>query len=159
MTKTLAARQLKLWTDPVLLEVELRRMRGSNAEWDFMGRSFLVWALANIGLRDAAQKPACLETMDRIIGETLKLEREYGMYHFLMSYAKSSAYQAQPARSLFVDGEIALMLVARRSLEEKAEFKPLLAERLKWIAEGLRERRVLESYPNECWTFDHAVAL
>jgi hypothetical protein len=28
-------------------------MRASNAEWDFMGRSFLVWSLANMGLREA----------------------------------------------------------------------------------------------------------
>jgi hypothetical protein len=159
MGKALAARQLKLWTDPASREVELRRMRGSNAEWDFMGRSFLVWALANIGLRDAAQKPACLDAMDRIIEETLKLEREKGMCHFLMNYAKPDSYRVQPARSLFVDGEIALMLAARRTLEEKAELKPLLAERVKWIADGLRANQVLESYPNECWTFDHAVAL
>lgn len=157
--KALAARQLKLWTDPALREVELRRMRGSNAEWDFMGRSFLVWSLANIGLRDPARKAVCLETMDRIIEETLKVERERGMYHFLMSYAKSSAFLVQPARSLFVDGEIALMLVARRALEEKEEFKPLLAGRVKLIADGLAAGRVLESYPNECWMFDHAVAL
>ncbi len=159
IAKALAARHLKLWTDPALREVELRRMRGSNAEWDFMGRSFLVWSLANVGLRDPAQKAACLETMDRIIAETLKLEREQGMYHFLMGYAKSSAYVVQPARSLFVDGEIALMLAARRTLEEKEALKPALAERLKFITDGLVQRRFLESYPNECWMFDHAVAL
>ena len=157
--QALAARHLKLWTDPASRELELRRMRGSNAEWDFMGRSFLVWSLANVGLCDPAQKTVCLETMDRIITETLKIEREQGMYHFLMSYAKPDAYRVQPARSLFVDGEIALMLAARRTLEEKEEFKPLLAERLKVMTEGLTARHVLESYPNECWTFDHAVAL
>jgi hypothetical protein len=157
--RALAARHLKLWTDPALREVELGRMRGSNAEWDFMGRSFLVWSLANIGLREPAQKAACLDAMDRIIAETLRLEREKGMYHFLMSYAKPSAYRVQPARSLFVDGEIALMLASRRMLEEKPDFKPLLAERLKLIADGLNERQILESYPDECWTFDHAVAL
>lgn len=157
--QALAARHLKLWTDPALREVELRRMRGSNAEWDFMGRSFLVWSLANIGLRDPSQKTVCLETMDRIVAETLKVEREQGMYHFLMSYAKSSPYLVQPARSLFVDGEIALMLAARRTLEEQENLKPALAERLKFIADGLAQRRFLESYPNECWMFDHAVAL
>lgn len=159
MAQALAARHLKLWTDPALREVELQRMRGSNAEWDFMGRSFLAWSLANIGLRVPAQKAVCLEAMDRIIDETLTLEREKGMCHFLMSYAKPAAYRLQPARSLFVDGEIALMLAARRMLEEKPEFKPLLADRVKLIADGLNERQVLESYPNECWTFDHAVAL
>jgi hypothetical protein len=157
--RELAARQLKLWTDPASREAELRRMRGSNAEWDFMGRSFLVWSLANLGLRDASQKTVCLETMDRIIEETLRLEREKGMCHFLMNYAKPSAYRVQPARSLFVDGEIALMLAARRTLTEKKEFQPLLAERLNRITDGLNKHLLLESYPDECWTFDHAVAL
>jgi hypothetical protein len=41
--RQLAARHLHLWTDPKLRDQELRRMRASNAEWDFMGRSFLVW--------------------------------------------------------------------------------------------------------------------
>lgn len=159
MAAALAARHLKLWTDPALRQVELRRMRGSNAEWDFMGRSFLVWSLANVGLRDPAQKAVCLATMDRIIDETLAVEREQGMYHFLMGYARTSPYVVQPARSLFVDGEIALMLAARRALEEKEDYKPLLAERVNLIADGLAEHRVLESYPNECWMFDHAVAL
>src|SRR5689334_1737046 len=81
--RELAARHLQLWTDQKSREQELKRMRASNAEWDFMGRSFLVWSLANIGLRDSAQKPVCLETMDRIIDETLRLEKEHGIYIFL----------------------------------------------------------------------------
>src|SRR6185295_10784311 len=50
--RQLAARHLQLWTDPKLRQAELKKMRGSNAEWDFMGRSFLVWSLANMGLRE-----------------------------------------------------------------------------------------------------------
>jgi hypothetical protein len=159
--RQLAARHLQLWTDPKLREQELNRMRASNAEWDFMGRSFLVWSLANMGLREPAQKQVYLETMDRIIEETLRLEKEQGIYIFLMSYAKSQPYVVQPARSLFLDGEIALMLASRRMLEEKPEFKPLLTERVNVIAAGLRHNphMVLESYPNECWMFDHSVAL
>src|SRR5437016_371078 len=57
----LAARHLQLWTDPPSREQELRKMRASNAEWDFMGRSFLVWSLANMGLRDPTAKPAYLQ--------------------------------------------------------------------------------------------------
>src|SRR5579871_1306823 len=53
----LAARHLELWTDPEQRKNELDRMRASNAEWDFMGRTFLVWSLANIGLRDPQSKP------------------------------------------------------------------------------------------------------
>lgn len=136
-------------------------MRASNAEWDFMGRSFLVWSLANIGLRDAAAKSTCLDTMDRIIAETLQLEQEHGMTLFLMSYAKTNSYVVQPARSLFVDGEIALMLAARRLLEEKPEYQAPLTERVNLITDGLRRspHLLLESYPNECWMFDHCVAL
>ena len=65
--RQLAARHLQLWTDPQRREQELRRMRASNAEWDFMGRSFLVWSLANMGLREPASKPLYLETIDQII--------------------------------------------------------------------------------------------
>src|SRR5437899_2787403 len=52
----LAARHLQLWNEPDLRQKELLRMRASNAEWDFMGRSFLVWSLANMGLRDPQSK-------------------------------------------------------------------------------------------------------
>src|SRR5437764_117379 len=72
--RELAAHQLKSWTEPALRERELRKMRASNAEWDFMGRSFLVWSLANMGLRDHALESVCLQTMDQIIEETLQLE-------------------------------------------------------------------------------------
>jgi hypothetical protein len=47
--RRLAARHLELWTDPELRRQELAKMRASNAEWDFVGRSFLVWSLANNG--------------------------------------------------------------------------------------------------------------
>jgi hypothetical protein len=136
-------------------------MRASNAEWDFMGRSFLVWSLANIGLREPARKPACLETMDQIIDETLRLEKENGMCFFLMSYARARPYIAQPAHSLFLDGELALMLASRRMLEENPEYKPLLAERVEGMVQRfkLSPHLTLESYPDECWMFDHIVAL
>jgi len=39
--RQLAARHLRLWSEPSLRQAELRKMRTSNAEWDFMGRSFL----------------------------------------------------------------------------------------------------------------------
>jgi hypothetical protein len=159
--RQLAARQLRLWADPQSRQQELDRMRVSNAEWDFMGRCYLVWALANVGLRDPSSKPACLETMDRIIAETLRLEQEQGIYFFLMPYAKARPYVARPARSLFLDGEIALMLASRRVLEEKPEYKAALTARVNQMAGDLRQSPhfALESYPDECWTFDHVVAL
>ena len=159
--RQLAARQLQLWTEPARREVELRKMRASNAEWDFMGRSFLVWSLANLALRDPASKPLYLQTMDQIINETLRLEKQEGMYFFLMPYARERHYLVQPPRSLFLDGEIALMIAARRVVEEKLEYKAPLTERVNAIVEGFQKspRMLLESYPDECWMFDHCVAL
>lgn len=159
--RQLAVRHLELWTDEKLRQGELNRMRASNAEWDFMGRSFLVWALANMSLRDPDTKTTHLEVMDRIIAETLRLEKERGMYVFLMPYARADGYVVQPPRSLFIDGEIALMLCARRLVEEREEYKILLAERAGAITDGFRASPclALESYPNECWTFDHCIAL
>lgn len=159
--EALYARQMGLWADPAQRQAEIRRMRASNAEWDFMGRSFFVWALANAGLRDGARKRECLEVMDRILDETLRLEAARGHAHFLMAYARERPYEVRPARSLFVDSEIALMLAARRALEEKAEYRGALAERVRWMIGRMERSPALaaESYPDECWTFDHSVAL
>src|SRR5436190_3256109 len=161
VAQQLAARHLQLWNEPALLEKELQRMRASNAEWDFMGRTFLVWSLANMGLRDSDSKPRYLHTMDQIIDETLRLEKDKGMCFFLMPYAKGRPYVMTPARSLFLDGEIALMLASRRMVEEKPEYKKLLAERVDLMTERLKQSPhfIIESYPDECWTFDHCVAL
>ena len=161
LAKQLAARHLQLWTDPALREVELKKMRASNAEWDFMGRSYLVWSLANMCLRDLSSKVLYLQTMDRIIDETLRLEREQGMYVFLMPYAKAHPYLMKPAHSLFLDGEIALMLASRRTVEEKSEYKILLTDRVNGMMDRFQKspNLLLESYPDECWIFDHGVAL
>jgi hypothetical protein len=159
--RQLAARHLDLWSDPASRQKELDRMRASNAEWDFMGRSFLAWSLANMGLRDPQSKPLYLKTIDQIIDETLRLEKEKGIYFFLMSYASAGKYVMKPERSLFLDGEIALMLASRRMLEEKEEYKTLLTERINIMTDEFARspHLMLESYPDECWMFDHTLAL
>ena len=160
-TRALAERHLAMWTDPALKAEELRRMRVSNAEWDFMGRTFLVLALANMGLREPARKTEYLAVMDRIIEETLAIEEKEGVYFFLMPYARSGKYATDPPRSMFIDGEIALMIGARRVLEEREEYKSLLRERVETMIAYMRTSRVLggESYPDECWTFCNCLAL
>ena len=157
--REMAARHLHLWTKNKGQEIE--RMRASNAEWDFMGRSFLVWSLAEMALRDPPSRAAYLEVMDQIIRETLELEKERGFYFFSMPYAKSRPYIQQPTRSQFVDGEIALMLAVRRLVEAKMEYKPLLHERVGLIVERMKKSPALsaESYPDECWMLDNVVAL
>jgi hypothetical protein len=157
----LAANQMKLWTEPKSRARELDRMRHSNAEWDFMGRTFLVWSLAEMSLRDPASRQKYLPVMDQIINETLRLERERGMYFFLMPYARARPYVMQPERSLFLDSEIAMMLASRRIVEEKPEYKSLLRERVEVMLDRMQKSGLVfvESYPDECWTFDHVAAL
>ena len=159
--RQLAARHLQLWTEPSLRQIELRKMRASNAEWDFMGRTFLVWSLVNMGLREPAMKAQYLPVIDQIIQETVKIETQDGIYAFLMPYAKARPYQVSPARSMFLDGEIALMMGARRMLQEEPAYKQPMTERLNVIEQRMRSNPLMamESYPDECWTYDHAVAL
>jgi len=159
--EAIAARHMRLWTDPALREIEIRKMRRSNAEWDFMGRSFVAWSLANMAVREPATKARCLEVIDRIIEETVRLEAENGHLFFLMPYAKRWPFRHKPARSLFVDGEIALMLGMRRVVEERADYRPRLAERVRIILERMGKSASLsaESYPDECWMFCNTVAL
>ena len=161
VARALAKRHLAFWADRALHAEELKKMRGSNPEWDFMGRTFLVLALTNMGLREPAAKDQYLAAVDRIIDNTLRLEKERGFRFFLMDYAHGAAFVSQPARSLFVDSEIALMLGARRLVEEKPEYKPLLTDRVNTMARYMRKSPVLcaESYPDECWMFDNVVAL
>ena len=159
--RQLASASLALWADPARRRAEIDRMRATNAEWDFMGRTMLVLALCELALVEPARKAEYLSVVDTILDETLRLEREQGMTVFLMPYAKARPYRVEPARSLFVDGEIALMLGARRVVEERDDYRPLLAARVATITERLRASPVMvvESYPNEAWLFDHAAAL
>lgn len=159
--RALAARHLELWNDPRLKQRELERMRRSNAEWDFMGRTFLVWSLAEMSLREPAQRSSYLAVADQIIDETIRLEEEHGLYFFLMPYAKARHYVEQPPRSLFLDGEIALMLAVRRVVEEKPAYRTQLAARVEVMLDRMKRSKALvaESYPDECWLFDNVLAL
>lgn len=161
LASRLAAQQLHQWTDVDSRERELAKMRGSNAEWDFMGRTFLVLALANRSLRDAAQQSECLAVIDEIVDETLRLERERGMHHFLMAYGRERPFVVQPARSIFLDGEIALMLAARRLVAEKDSYREPLRQRVEEMVRRMTAAPVMccESYPDECWMFCNTAAL
>ena len=157
----LANRHLHLWEDPQAREAEVARMRSSNAEWDFMGRTFLVLSLANMALDEPAQRDRYLKVIDAILDETTRLEREKGMFFFMMDYARAGSFRAHPARSVFLDGEIAIMLAARQRVAREARFDGPLKERVDAIVESLSRGPVMcgESYPNECWMFCNALAV
>ena len=159
--RALASAQMDLWLNPDRCARELERMRKSNAEWDFMSRTFFVLSLANMGFRDPGGKRVYLEIMDRIIDETIKLEKEHGIYYFRMDYARAGSFVSEKGRSLFLDGEIALMIGVRRLLEENEAYRSLLPERISAMVEYMQESPVLsgESYPDECWMFCNSIAL
>ena len=159
--RELAARHLQLWENSDQRAAEIARMRQANAEWDFMGRTFLVLALANMALREPAQQPRYLGVIDTIIDETLRLETEHGMTFFLMGYAQARPFVAQPGRSTFVDGEIALMLAARQLVAREPRYDPLLAWRVDIALQYLAQGPALngESYPDECWMFCNSLAI
>jgi len=157
----LAASHLAIWADEVGGRAEIERMRGRNAEWDFMARSFFVWSLANMALREPQTASTLLPIMDRIIDETVRLEKEKGPFFFLMPYAHSAPFRMQPVRSIFLDGEISLMMGLRRLVAERAEYKFQMLERIGVMVERMEKSPVMsvESYPNECWLFCNSIGL
>ncbi len=161
LARSLADRQLALWANPQDRKKQLDLMRKTNPEWDFMGRTYLVLALANISLRDSSTTAKNLEIIDDIIDETLRMEAQQGIYIFLMPYARYRTFVEQPPRSLFIDGEIALMIAARRLVAEKLQYKDAMWSRLHAAIERIEKSPVMlaESYPNQCWAFDHTMAL
>lgn len=152
--------QLALLEDEAHRAAMRARMRGANAEWDFMGRTFLVLALANAAL-ESPERARYLAHIDEVLEETLALEAERGQAHFLMGYVHGGRFVDPSARSVFVDGEIALMLAARQRVEASARWRDELAERVAIIAAQMERGPVMsaESYPDECWTFCNTVAL
>jgi hypothetical protein len=158
--RAIAQSHLELWQDPVKRQAELDRMRRTNAEWDFMGRTFLVLSLSNMALRQPSETTACLEVADRIISDTLDLESGGGHAFFLMDYARASDFVARNGRSLFVDGEVVLMMGARRLVREYLPYRAAMDERVTSMILQMEQSPVLcaESYPNECWMFCNCVA-
>jgi hypothetical protein len=156
----LAARQLDLWEDSAKRQKEIVRMRSANAEWDFMSRTYFVMALANMALVQPREQDRYLRVMDAVISETMNLEKERGIYFFLMDYARDQPFIAQPARSTFLDGEIAMMIAARQLVSPEARYAPLLAERIDLLVDYMGRGPVMcgESYPDECWMFCNALA-
>ena len=81
-----------------------------------MGRTFLVLALANDAIAEPDRRAVDLATIDRILDDTLARERDEGMHAFLLPYGRRAPFVDPSGRSIFVDGEIALMLAARQTI-------------------------------------------
>jgi hypothetical protein len=133
-----------------------------NPEWNFMSRTYMVLGLADMGLREPDKATLFCQMIDKIIDDTLFLEKQLGQQCFLLDYGKGSrAWVNNSSRSIFVDGEIALMIAARRTVAEKKEYQSELLSRVAIMIEQMQQSPVLcaESYPNECWIFCNTIAL
>lgn len=155
----LTARQLDFWERSSPEDRKL--LRDSNAEWDLMGRTFTVLAFANLAIREPQNRSRYLSIIDTIIADTDAVSVERGQEYFLMAYARRGRFQDAAARSMFLEGETALMIAARQLVEPSAVHRHALRERVERIVAQLERGPRLsgESYPDEAWTFCNAVAL
>jgi hypothetical protein len=158
----LLERQLTAWSTEAGRRAEIARMRATNPEWDLMARTYLVLALANASMRPRADRTRYLRTMDAVLDDTLGTVRARGQQHFLLPHARSSAWLHPSRRSVFVDGELALMLGARRMVrDDREDFRGEFLERIRVVEAQMSASPTAnaESYPDECWTFCNTVAL
>ncbi len=137
------------------------RMRVANPEWDFMGRTFLVLALANRALSFPDERARNLSVMDDVINATMRADRRFGMHYFLLPYSRRAPFVREPEASMFVDGELALMIAARQAVEPRRDLHGELRERIQALVEVFESAPMMsgESYPDECWTFCNTTAL
>ncbi len=160
IAKDLVASQVAVWQAPSRDDAALR---ATNPEWDFMGRTYVVLALANhaLTLAPGAERDGLLATIDRVIDSTLAEEAEHGGSYFMLEYAKARPFVDRDARSIFLDGEVLLMLEARESVSRRESYAILAKERANHIESAMRRSPTLsaESYPDECWTFCNTTAL
>jgi hypothetical protein len=159
--RSLAAYQLDVWASPSKRIESQAALQRENPEWDLMARTFFVLALADMALRSPAESERLLAALDDVIADTLAAERAHGQRGFLLAYGRDRPFVARGGRSLFVDGEIALMLGVRQIVRPRADYRPLLRARVSFLERAMSESPTLsgESYPDECWTFCNTTAL
>jgi hypothetical protein len=134
-------------------------LRTMNPEYDFMARTFTVLALADHALATPGSADADLQVIDTILRDTLTYDDPR---HWLLPYADASPWRGD-GHSLFVDGELLVMLAARRLVRDDApEWQAETLRRADAVVANLGSATPLplaESYPNEGWTFCHTMAL
>ncbi|WP_342378554.1 hypothetical protein NVS55_04115 [Myxococcus stipitatus] len=139
---------------------ERAMLRHLNPEWDLMARTFSALAFANLALREPERKAEHLAVVDALVSRTLEDELR-GPEFFLLPYGHGKPFQDPRARSLFIEGELALMLAARQWVEPREDWAPLLRERVDRIVAQIERSPILaaESYPDQGWTFCNTMAL
>ena len=137
------------------------RLDANNPEWTLMGRTFTVLAFANLALSQPERRDEDLALIDTLIKRTIETEAKQGQRAFLLPYARVGTFHDPSGRSLFVDGELALMMAARQRVAASPELMPELQHRIDLITAQLSRapNHLAESYPDEGWVFCNAIAL
>ncbi|HEY8075425.1 MAG TPA: hypothetical protein VIF62_14975 [Labilithrix sp.] len=140
---------------------ETEPMRRVNPEWDFMARTYTVLALANRALVRPDERPRDLAAIDAVIDETLGDDDHFGAEFFLLPYARERRFLDPETHSLFVDGEIIMMIAARELVAPREGMLPIARKRAERVRRTMERSPSLsaESYPDDCWTFCNTTAL
>lgn len=135
-------------------------LRRLNPEWDLMSRTFGVLAFTNLALAEPNRADEHLAVVDALLRQTLRDEQR-GHLFFLLPYGRREPFHDSAQRSLFVDGELALMLAARQTVRESPEFRSALRRQVDEVARQLEVAplHLAESYPDEGWTFCNSIAV
>lgn len=135
-------------------------LRRLNPEWDLMSRTFGVLAFTNLALAEPARADEHLQVADALIHQTLRDEQR-GHLHFLLPYGRRAPFHDAAQRSLFVDGELALMFAARQTVRDSPALRTALRTRVDEVARQLEAAplHLAESYPDEGWTFCNSIAI
>jgi Linalool dehydratase/isomerase len=142
---------------------ESKALRHGNPEWDLMRRTFTALALAEAaypGANDSAISASALGALDKLVDELRSDLESAPDTQFLLPYAHDHAFIGS-GRSLFVDGEVALILEVRLLLGGRSELVPLANDRLGQAITSMSAAQNFsaESYPDEAWTFCNTTAL
>lgn len=157
--------EARLWPWEGGSRAELAAAHAMNPEYDLMSRAFLALALGDLATAaPEIWRDRAVAALDAMIGDTEERVARRGHGWFLLPYAGARPFVRQGSgggRSLFVDGELLLMMAIRRLLAEDerlaAASRGLLAEVREAMAAG--PIGCAESYPDECWLFCNTVAL
>lgn len=144
------------WQDPARRASTTASLRALNPEWDLMRRTFLGLALADRAIAHPDEADRWLPVIDELLFSIVDDEARAGQRTFLLDYADRAPFRDPAGRSVFVDGEVALVAGARRIVRDDApRIAALHRERVAYVDEALARSPagLPESYPDEAWLF------
>jgi hypothetical protein len=155
MARDLVSAQLDVWD-----RGDRSVNRGVNPEWDLGHHTFFALALANLALEPSIA-PAERERHRGRVDAVLDELRARPPQHFHLPYFDRAPFRDGRGRSLFLEGEMLLILAARLAVWPDDAQNVALEALAHRVVEQMGAGPVVmgESYPDECWTFDNTLAL